>query len=89
MKTNLLVVSVVAVAAVAGYMYFNKQRKKRIKANRKPDGMMNADAMMYADGDDRQKKRQERREYRRADRAQKRENARIMYEWYQRNRGRF
>jgi len=85
MKTNLLVVSVVAVAAVAGYMYFNKQRKKRIKANRKPDGMMNADAMMYADGSDRQKRRQQRRE----DRAQRRENARIMYEYYQRNRSRF
>jgi hypothetical protein len=85
MKTNLLVVSVVAVAAVAGYMYFNKQRKKKIKANRKPDGMMNADAMMNADGDDRQKRRQQRRE----DRAQRRENARIMYEYYQRNRNRF
>jgi len=85
MKTNLLVVSVVAVAAVAGYMYFNKQRKKKIKANRKPDGMMNADAMMNADSDDRQKRRQQRRE----DRAQRRENARIMYEYYQRNRNRF
>jgi hypothetical protein len=85
MKTNLLLVSVVAVAAVAGYMYFNKQRKKKIKANRKPDGMMNADAMMNADGDDRQKRRQQRRE----DRAQRRENARIMYEYYQRNRNRF
>jgi uncharacterized membrane protein len=85
MKTNLLVVSVVAVAAVAGYMYFNKQRKKKMKANRKPDGMMNADAMMNANGDDRQKRRQQRRE----DRAQRRENARIMYEYYQRNRNRF